>query len=404
MAVIPFYPGFKVEILVNDAPLPEYDDIDDTPSPPNSVTKYIEATTGVEFKIRFIINEAFPFPPGHLIASFYFDGEWRRSLLIRSERFYSEIGHTCDSTIAKVEGKVFKQALSFHELQIKEEAEPRLDEGVLSALRKLGSIRVKFQFVKTLRLEPDQSREVVDMIPASFSETVLKERALTHQICFKQPLFMGPATDSNQIWSGTPIGEAPFAFFKFRYRSIDALRALQIVPPLPPLEERPEEDLTIAELQELVKKLKRDAAERALQKVPDAKPEQDDQDSEGEEEDDLVLVEQKKRKRHSVCTATYLTRILLCALDPVSGCHLPALVTSNFCGLPYAAINPSHKDTMAVHDDYPGITVQVIADGQPLKEYEPKDKEEPPKAITRYVESISGVEFAINTTFTPPFD
>ncbi|KAL7776536.1 hypothetical protein CFE70_006952 [Pyrenophora teres f. teres 0-1] len=59
---------------------------------------------------------------------------------------------------------------------------------------------------------------------------------------------------------------------------------------------------------------------------------------------------------------------------------------------------------MAVHDDYPGITVQVIADGQPLKEYEPKDKEEPPKAITRYVESISGVEFAINTTFTPPFD
>ncbi|KAK1908297.1 hypothetical protein P3342_009144 [Pyrenophora teres f. teres] len=301
MAVIPFYPGFKVEILVNDqscqqatssfdeqldllvgnsvndAPLPEYDDIDDTPSPPNSVTKYIEATTGVEFKIRFIINEAFPFPPGHLIASFYFDGEWRRSLLIRSERFYSEIGHTCDSTIAKVEGKVFKQALSFHELQIS---------------------TVKFQFVKTLRLEPDQSREVVDMIPASFSETVLKERALTHQICFKQPLFMGPATDSNQIWSGTPIGEAPFAFFKFRYRSIDALRALQIVPPLPPLEERPEEDLTIAELQELVKKLKRDAAERALQKVPDAKPEQDDQDSEGEEEDDLVLVEQKKRKRH----------------------------------------------------------------------------------------------------------
>ncbi|EFQ90528.1 hypothetical protein CFE70_006953 [Pyrenophora teres f. teres 0-1] len=196
MAVIPFYPGFKVEILVNDAPLPEYDDIDDTPSPPNSVTKYIEATTGVEFKIRFIINEAFPFLPGHLIASFYFDGEWRRSLLIRSERFYSEIGHTCDSTIAKVEGKVFKQALSFHELQI------------------------------------------------------------------------------------------------------NALRALQIVPPLPPLEERPEEDLTIAELQELVKKLKRDAAERALQKVPDAKPEQDDQDSEGEEEDDLVLVEQKKRKRH----------------------------------------------------------------------------------------------------------
>ncbi|CAA9964381.1 hypothetical protein PTMSG1_07740 [Pyrenophora teres f. maculata] len=300
MAVIPFYPGFKVEILVNDAPLPEYDDIDDIPSPPNSVTKYIEATTGVEFKIIFIITEAFPFPPGHLAARFYFDGKSREGFCINPNVFYRETGHIYDSTMTKVNRKVFKQAFSFHELQIveEEEAETRFDEGSRSALRDLGSIMVEFEFVKSVHPDPDQSLRVLDMIPATFPETRLKGRAPTHKICLEQPLSMGPATDKDQIWNFTPIGEAPFAFFKFKYRSIDALRALQIVPPLLPLEERPEEDLNIAELQELVKKLKRDAAERALQKVPDVKPEQNDQDSEGEEDDDLVLVEQKKRKRH----------------------------------------------------------------------------------------------------------
>jgi hypothetical protein len=36
----------------------------------------------------------------------------------------------------------------------------------------------------------------------------------------------------------------------------DALRALHIVPPPVPLEERPEEELNVDELQELVKNLK----------------------------------------------------------------------------------------------------------------------------------------------------
>ena len=38
--------------------------------------------------------------------------------------------------------------------------------------------------------------------------------------------------------------------------NIDVLRALQIVPPPVPLEERPEEELNVAELQELVKRFK----------------------------------------------------------------------------------------------------------------------------------------------------
>ena len=59
---------------------------------------------------------------------------------------------------------------------------------------------------------------------------------------------------------------------------------------------------------------------------------------------------------------------------------------------------------MAVHDDYPGLTVQVVVNSEPLEEYKNDDEEELPKTTTRYIESELGAEFAIKTTFTPPFE
>jgi hypothetical protein len=58
---------------------------------------------------------------------------------------------------------------------------------------------------------------------------------------------------------------------------------------------------------------------------------------------------------------------------------------------------------MAVHHDYPGLTVEILVDGKPLEEYENTDEEEQPKTITRYVECRSGAEFAITTKFRAPF-
>jgi hypothetical protein len=69
------------------------------------------------------------------------------------------------------------------------------------------------------------------------------------------------------------IGNGPFVTARFKYRSLgksshalfssdtnfmttDALRALHVVPPPVLLEERPEEELNVDELQELVKNLK----------------------------------------------------------------------------------------------------------------------------------------------------
>lgn len=57
--------GLTVEVLVNDSPLKEYDDIDnhddereDSVSP-GTVTKFIEAVSGAEFKIRYCFSKSF---------------------------------------------------------------------------------------------------------------------------------------------------------------------------------------------------------------------------------------------------------------------------------------------------------------------------------------------------------
>ncbi|KAI4696340.1 uncharacterized protein J4E88_000515 [Alternaria novae-zelandiae] len=58
---------------------------------------------------------------------------------------------------------------------------------------------------------------------------------------------------------------------------------------------------------------------------------------------------------------------------------------------------------MAIHTDYPGLTVEIYVDGKPLEEYEDSEEEDVPKTTTRYVECRSGAEFAIHTNFKAPF-
>ena len=58
---------------------------------------------------------------------------------------------------------------------------------------------------------------------------------------------------------------------------------------------------------------------------------------------------------------------------------------------------------MAIHADYPGLTVEIYVDGKPLEEYENSEEEDVPETTTRYVECRSGAEFAIHTNFNAPF-
>jgi len=58
---------------------------------------------------------------------------------------------------------------------------------------------------------------------------------------------------------------------------------------------------------------------------------------------------------------------------------------------------------MAIHADYPGLTVEIYVDGKPLEEYKNPEEEDVPKTTTRHVECRSGAEFGIHTNFKAPF-
>jgi hypothetical protein len=58
---------------------------------------------------------------------------------------------------------------------------------------------------------------------------------------------------------------------------------------------------------------------------------------------------------------------------------------------------------MAVHDDCPGLTAEILVGDEPLKEYKDAEEEETPKTTTRYIECRSGAEFVIRTSFESPF-
>ena len=82
MAVIDEVPGLKVEIVVNRDPVLEYKNNDEE-AKPGRVTKYIEATSGVEFRLDYTFSN---FTATHGVCAFIeLDGKpaegsfWRKS-------------------------------------------------------------------------------------------------------------------------------------------------------------------------------------------------------------------------------------------------------------------------------------------------------------------------------------
>jgi len=95
-------------------------------------------------------------------------------------------------------------------------------------------------------------------------------------------------------------------------------------------------------------------------------------------------------------------------LSPHGSVHLTSYLFSVLLShlFPSTIITVSQSNyniSMAVHADYPGLTVEIYVDGRPLKEYQHEEEEDTPKVATRYVECRSGAEFSIKTKFKAPF-
>jgi hypothetical protein len=173
MAVLWGCPGVEVDVVVDDRPLHEYDDIDDTPPSPCTVTKYIEATSGAEFATNLMFFRRYPYPVGIVEKLIYLDGKVVESYVVDPTDFFYPAQHFVDGRCAQVGSSVVLQKFCFTELSIGKSIVPcqqahfrcaqmaniaAVEEGQLlrdehrpAALQSLGTITVELRYIKNLR-------------------------------------------------------------------------------------------------------------------------------------------------------------------------------------------------------------------------------------------------------------
>ncbi|KAF2809635.1 uncharacterized protein BDZ99DRAFT_463419 [Mytilinidion resinicola] len=309
MAILDDLLGLKVEIVVNGQPLQEYDDEDGEEEKPKSVIKYIEATSNATFEVRVIFG--LELPQEHRQYSYtcrvYLDGTYQDGMVFEKRTGLFKQATLRGRRSCKA-GEYYLQTFRFSNLTIDDGDLNAVGQGVKDALNQVGEISVTFQRmhyggdVAPIEKSPFTQPSHLGTIP----EKVLKGRAISHQATLATPQTV-PAF-REVIGEYVDTVKSPFATFNFRYRSRDALKALHIIPrsasPVA-LEDRPVEDLTPEELRELVKrqrerdaisahKVKREKIER--EKIKRERTENRSGSFEGD--DDLVVVEERPRKRY----------------------------------------------------------------------------------------------------------
>jgi len=116
MAIHPDYPGLKVEVEVNHEPLHEYQD-DEVQGESRVVTRYIEAQSGEEFKVKYSFEDPFPNDKDvGLVVKI--DGNLVDDGFCRKEKFTKGGAFHTEGVEVKAGSKWRVQRLCFGELRI----------------------------------------------------------------------------------------------------------------------------------------------------------------------------------------------------------------------------------------------------------------------------------------------
>ena len=116
MAILDTQPGMNVEITVSDTALTEYTDTAEEDSP-NTVTKYIEVTSGANFGIRANFTKLLE---NDVLVEVHIDGEWVRGFFVRKTNVVSyprgthkEYTRAVHGVRSRVNGEYFEQKVCF---------------------------------------------------------------------------------------------------------------------------------------------------------------------------------------------------------------------------------------------------------------------------------------------------
>jgi len=117
MAKLTDVPGLKAEVVVDGKPLKEYNDPD--PFPPKTVSKYVQATSGVEFGIFYKFRA--PFPRNRTVSmKVTVDGRELDEPLIPPRDLFDKNGHTSTGPISTNGEQFSVQRFCFSDLDIRE--------------------------------------------------------------------------------------------------------------------------------------------------------------------------------------------------------------------------------------------------------------------------------------------
>ncbi|KAF2677306.1 hypothetical protein K458DRAFT_163912 [Lentithecium fluviatile CBS 122367] len=298
MAITTVYPGLQVDVVVNGAPLQEYDDDEDEDSP-DTTTKYVEATSGANFEIRYSFGTGFSAKHA-VVTRVHVDGQYGEGHVIKLDEIF-RFPRFLSGRREDLGDGYFQRKFRFAQLSTDDSGLGQVEDALMKKLKEIGTITVKFTWAMVngpSHYDPLKSKEIPKI--GTIPEKALKGRAVSSQVVLGDRETIRPFTTV----STTDLdGGKPFATFKFKYRSRSALQSLLVIPRSPspvPLEERDINTLNPEEMRELLKRQKeREEAARKI-KTEGVKREHT-RDSvltvSGDEDDEEVsFVSEKRRK------------------------------------------------------------------------------------------------------------
>ncbi|KAF2651345.1 hypothetical protein K491DRAFT_761119 [Lophiostoma macrostomum CBS 122681] len=322
MAILPDIPGLRVEVYVNGDPLREYhdyeedsedddeDDEEEPDRPRKTVTKYVEAVSGANFELRVSFNDSFDSP--HAIrGKIEIDGMDVRRCAWKTQTSRLTHKHLEGAHITQ-QGQRYIRKFRFRELDIVEENESTKGQRP-NNLRTMGQISMDFYCITNIRtIKPANEKNVDLPEPGQIAEKALKGRALSHCGILDAPQRNNTPSTAYDFDYVDP-NKRPFATFVFKYRSLAALKALHVIRRTPsptPLEERPEEELSQAELLELVRRLKgptptrwptnikrEEGSTRRVKRgrEDDGEEESDEEEDDDDDDEDVTFVSKRRK-------------------------------------------------------------------------------------------------------------
>jgi hypothetical protein len=121
MAILTDVPGLRVEVHVNGSACQEYADHQD--APPKTVTKFIEASSGTNFEVKWFFTT--PFTSAHgVVVRIILDGQYVEGKITLKKNFYKDEGHTCKGVSKIVRGRKIESGFSFSDLKFSKSSIP----------------------------------------------------------------------------------------------------------------------------------------------------------------------------------------------------------------------------------------------------------------------------------------